>query len=192
MIILAGYGLIAAVVAIIAAVIAVATTIFSFSIMSRVNDKRDDLNSKVDAIINKEIENYKTEKPTNKRLSLKKVTILEGFRTTLSDADDIVLFGYLYLLVCLGYVVVVLILGQFIPISLNTLSNSNPPLPQLVMIMLFELAIISPFPALSKFNQVWNLGRVHTRHYNKRDDDLAKCIFMFFEHKPLFKKSELY
>lgn len=188
---LADYGLIAAVIAVIGAVITIATTIFSLSIINRINNEREDLNSKVDKLIDDEIENYKKEKPTNKRTSLRRITILENFRTTLGKSEDILNFGYLYMIFALIYLIAILIIGQYIPISINAFFSNHLPFPQAVFLLLCEFLIFVPFPAFSKFSMIWKLGRVHTRHYHERDEDLSKIIFTFFEAKPLFAKSQI-
>ncbi|MEM3883394.1 MAG: hypothetical protein QXT94_00470 [Methanothrix sp.] len=173
------YGLIAVIIGSIAIIIALATTIFTFGIMNKVDEKREDLNSKVDAIIVKEIDIYKAERPINKTPSLQKISTLEYFRTiALGKAQDNLNFGYLFLIVSLLYVLVILIVGQYVP--LPPLTNNNPPLPQTLFLIICEFAFIPPLLAYFKLEIVWKLGRVRTRHYDQRDEDLMAIIQKYF------------
>ena len=177
----------------------VIVAVFYQSILARIGEKRDMLNPELDKAIETEAKKYLKEKPIKKRDILSRLSTLDYFRIQLGRAEDTTNKGVL--LMSVGVILLFAVTAFAQNITLSTLINSYAtitvvnstthqvsinqivPPSQIIFWLGLYVALFFFVFAVSNFNTIWNIGKVISRRYGERDEDITAVVCMFFQSK---------
>ncbi len=176
--------------------------VFYQSILTRIADKRDHdkLYDELDKAIEIEAQAYLKEKPIKKKEILSRLSTLDYFRIQLGKAEDTANMGVILLGIGIVIIFLVTAFTQNVPFSAlfndtvtyiivnytthtAVINNGNVSPLQIIFWIGFYVAAIFIAFSFSNFRVVWKIGKVITRRYGQRDEDIAGVVCMFFQRK---------